>query len=236
MIFEALFFFLFPEAFFFAEGAPCGGVQCFPARPSGMTPEPLTRVATRVRAWTLTCQFASSAVAMLALAHPCALTGAAQRLGLSVYLVVCLGSSVSLFARVQSSCGCGARRVDLSSLARSPRTHFYACVLVDAALLVAMLLLVGNTEDARETHEKSAARMKSSAFHRIEVAAFAGALGWGAHVAHCAIAYVVYTTVERNAVLVDVGGLYQPLISNTADGEAAAFEERAKPTPASAAA
>jgi hypothetical protein len=200
-----------------------------------MTPEPLTRVATRVRAWTLTCQFVCSAVATLALAHPCALTGAAQRLGLSVYLVVALGSSVSLFARVQSFHGCGAHRVDLSSLARSPKTHFYACVLVDAALLVAMLLLVGNTEDARkiETHDRT---MKTSAFHRIEVAAFAGALGWGAHVAHCAIAYVVYTTVERNTVLVDVGGLYQPLISNQADVEAAAFEPRTKATPASAAA
>jgi hypothetical protein len=200
-----------------------------------MTPEPLTRVATRVRAWTLTCQFVCSAVATLALAHPCALTGAAQRLGLSVYLVVALGSSVSLFARVQSFHGCGAHRVDLSALARSPKTHFYACVLVDAALLVAMLLLVGNTEDARnkETHDRT---MKTSAFHRIEVAAFAGALGWGAHVAHCAIAYVVYTTVERNTVLVDVGGLYQPLISNQADVEAAAFEPRTKATPASAAA
>jgi hypothetical protein len=201
-----------------------------------MTPEPLTRVATRVRAWTLTCQFVCSAVATLALAHPCALTGAAQRLGLSVYLVVALGSSVSLFARVQSFHGCGAHRVDLSSLARSPKTHFYACVLVDAALLVAMLLLVGNTEDARnaETHDRT---MKTSAFHRIEVAAFAGALGWGAHVAHCAIAYVVYTTVERNTVLVDVGGLYQPLIGrNEADVEAAAFEPRTKATPASAAA
>lgn len=197
----------------------------------------MTRVATRVRAWTLTCQFVCSTVATLALAHPCALTGAAQRLGLSVYLVVALGSSVSLFARVQSFHGCGAHRVDLSSLARSPKTHFYACVLVDAALLVAMLLLVGNTEDARETHEKSAARMKSTAFHRIEVAAFAGALGWGAHVAHCAIAYVVYTTVERNTVIVDVGGLYQPLIGrNEADVEAAAFEPRTKATPASAAA
>jgi hypothetical protein len=164
------------------------------------------------------------------------LTGAAQRLGLSVYLVVALGSSVSLFARVQSFHGCGAHRVDLSSLARSPKTHFYACVLVDAALLVAMLLLVGNTEDARnaETHDRT---MKTSAFHRIEVAAFAGALGWGAHVAHCAIAYVVYTTVERNTVLVDVGGLYQPLIGrNEADVEAAAFEPRTKATPASAAA
>ena len=163
------------------------------------------------------------------------MTGAAQRLGLSVYLVVALGSSVSLFARVQSFHGCGAHRVDLSALARSPKTHFYACVLVDAALLVAMLLLVGNTEDARnaETHDRT---MKTSAFHRIEVAAFAGALGWGAHVAHCAIAYVVYTTVERNTVLVDVGGLYQPLISNQADVEAAAFEPRTKATPASAAA
>jgi hypothetical protein len=201
-----------------------------------MTPEPLTRVATRVRAWTLTCQFVCSTVATLALAHPCALTGAAQRLGLSVYLVVALGSSVSLFARVQSFHGCGAHRVDLSALARSPKTHFYACVLVDAALLVAMLLLVGNTEDARnaETHDRT---MKTSAFHRIEVAAFAGALGWGAHVAHCAIAYVVYTTVERNTVLVDVGGLYQPLIGrNEADVEAAAFEPRTKATPASAAA
>ena len=196
----------------------------------------MTRVATRVRAWTLTCQFVCSTVATLALAHPCALTGAAQRLGLSVYLVVALGSSVSLFARVQSFHGCGAHRVDLSALARSPKTHFYACVLVDAALLVAMLLLVGNTEDARnaETHDRT---MKTSAFHRIEVAAFAGALGWGAHVAHCAIAYVVYTTVERNTVLVDVGGLYQPLIGrNEADVEAAAFEPREKATPASAAA
>jgi hypothetical protein len=203
-----------------------------------MTPEPLTRVATRVRAWTLTCQFVCSTVATLALAHPCALTGAAQRLGLSVYLVVALGSSVSLFARVQSFHGCGAHRVDLSALARSPKTHFYACVLVDAALLVAMLLLVGNTEDSK-THETSATHdrtMKTSAFHRIEVAAFAGALGWGAHVAHCAIAYVVYTTVERNTVIVDVGGLYQPLISNQADVEAAAFEPRTKATPASAAA
>ena len=112
-----------------------------------MTPEPLTRVATRVRAWTLTCQFVCSTVATLALAPPCALTGAAHRLGLSVYLVVALGSSVSIFARVQSFHGCGAHRVDLSALARSPKTHFYACVLVDAALLVAMLLLVGNTED-----------------------------------------------------------------------------------------
>lgn len=196
----------------------------------------MTRVATRVRAWTLTCQFVCSTVATLALAHPCALTGAAQRLGLSVYLVVALGSSVSLFARVQSFHGCGAHRVDLSALARSPKTHFYACVLVDAALLVAMLLLVGNTEDARnaETHDRT---MKTSAFHRIEVAAFAGALGWGAHVAHCAIAYVVYTTVERNTVIVDVGGLYQPLIGrNEADVEAAAFEPRTKATPASAAA
>jgi hypothetical protein len=201
-----------------------------------MTPEPLTRVATRVRAWTLTCQFVCSAVATLALAHPCALTGAAQRLGLSVYLVVALGSSVSLFARVQSFHGCGAHRVDLSSLARSPKTHFYACVLVDAALLVAMLLLVGNTEDARnaETHDRT---MKTSAFHRIEVAAFAGALGWGAHVAHCAIAYVVYTTCRakhgargrRRSV---------PALDrrNEADVEAAAFEPRTKATPASAAA
>jgi hypothetical protein len=37
-------------------------------------------------------------------------------------------------------------------------------------------------------------------------------------------------------VLVDVGGLYQPLISNQADVEAAAFEPRTKATPASAAA
>ena len=169
----------------------------------------------------------------LALAHPRALTGAAQRFGLAVNLLVCLGAAVSLWARVRSSYECGASRVDLSFLARSPRAHFYACAFVDAALLAAMLLLVGNTEDARVAERRS---MKKSAFHRVEVAAFAGALGWGTHIAHCAIAYVVRVTCEPDAVLVDVGGLYQPLISNQADVEAAAFEPRTKATPASAAA
>ena len=203
-----------------------------------MAPEPLTRVAKRVRAWTLACQFLCSAVAAIALAHPCALTGAAQRFGLAVYLLVCLGTAVSLWARVQSSYGCGAWRVDLSSLARSPRTHFYACAFVDAALLAAMLLLVGNTEDARVAERRS---MKKSAFHRVEVAAFAGALGWGTHIAHCAIAYVVRVTCEPDAVLVDVGGLYQPLLRDAPELEAAEFgetrrEKKNAATPAAAAA
>lgn len=184
-----------------------------------MAHEPLTRVATRVRAWTLACQLVCSAVVTLALAHPRALTGAAQRFGLAVNLLVCLGAAVSLWARVRSSYECGASRVDLSFLARSPRAHFYACAFVDAALLAALLLLVGNTEDVRVVERHSSA-VKKSAFHRVEVAAFAAALGWGTHIAHCAIAYVVHATCERDAVLVDVGGLYQPLMRDTTELEA----------------
>lgn len=81
--------------------------------------------------------------------------------------------------------------------------------------------------------------MKKSAFHRVEVAAFAAALGWGFHVAHCAIAYVVYQTTEPNTVLVEVGGLYEPLMRDATDVEAAAFAENGKgraATPAAAAA
>ena len=208
-----------------------------------MAPEPLTRVATRVRALTLACQFVSSAVATLALAHPCALTGAAQGFGLAVSLLVCLGTAVSVWARAQTTFGCGAWRADFSSLARSPRAHFYACAFVDAALLVAMLLLVGNTEDAlsvKEAHGR-AHGMKKSAFHRVEVAAFAAALGWGMHVAHCAVAYVVYQTTERNTVLVELGGLYEPLMRDATDVEAAAFDSSSygkgrAATPAAAAA
>lgn len=204
-----------------------------------MAPEPLTRVATRVRALTLACQFMSSAVATLALAHPRALTGAAQRVGLAVNLLVCLGAAVSVWARAQTTFGCGAWRADFSSLARSPRTHFYACAFVDAALLVSTLLLVGNTEDSRVA-EAHSSEMKKSAFHRVEVAAFASALGWGTHVAHCAVAYVVYRTTERNSVLVELGGLYEPLIASDAtDVEAAAFGDDEKgrvATPAAAAA
>jgi hypothetical protein len=203
-----------------------------------MAPEPLTRVATRVRALTLACQFVSSAVATLALAHPCALTGAAQGFGLAVSLLVCLGTAVSVWARAQTTFGCGAWRADFSSLARSPRTHFYACAFVDAALLVSTLLLVGNTEDSRVA-EAHSSEMKKSAFHRVEVAAFASALGWGTHVAHCAVAYVVYRTTERNTVLVELGGLYEPLMSDATDVEAAALGDDEKgrvATPAAAAA
>ena len=203
-----------------------------------MAPEPLTRVATRVRALTLACQLVSSAVATLALAHPCALTGAAQGFGLAVSLLVCLGTAVSVWARAQTTFGCGAWRADFSSLARSPRAHFYACAFVDAALLVSTLLLVGNTEDARVA-EAHSSEMKKSAFHRVEVAAFASALGWGTHVAHCAVAYVVYQTTERNTVLVELGGLYAPLMGDATELEAAAFGENEKKraaTPAAAAA
>lgn len=206
-----------------------------------MAPEPLTRVATRVRALTLACQFVSSAVATLALAHPCALTGAAQGFGLAVSLLVCLGTAVSVWARAQTTFGCGAWRADFSSLARSPRAHFYACAFVDAALLVSMLLLVGNTEDARVKQAHGSREMKKSAFHRVEVAAFAAALGWGMHVAHCAVAYVVYQTTERNTVLVELGGLYEPLMRDATDVEAAAFDSSSygkgrAATPAAAAA
>jgi hypothetical protein len=176
-------------------------------------PEPLTRVATRVRAWTLAFQLVCSTVAALALAHPDALTGAAQVFGLVTYVLVCLGTAVATWARVQDSYGCGSRRIDLDHLARSPQAHFHACVVVNAALLTAMLLLVGNTEDARSTSGSETLPTKESlAFHRIEVAAFFAAVGWGTHLAHCAVAYVIHKTTEEGTVRVDVGGLYQPLL------------------------
>ena len=173
-------------------------------------PEDLPTVATRVRGLTLTTQLVCGLVGFLALAHKCALTGTAQVVGLETYFVVSVFAAVAVFDRVQKGC-LGRLVVDLSALTKTPETHFKWCVSVNTTLLVAMLLLVSNTEDARVTSEKK------HAFNRIEIAAVFGSVLWGAHLAHSTIAYVMHRTTRSGTVRVDISGVYQTLLDENGD-------------------